>query len=276
MSEITVKGLKVIACHGVLKEEKVTPQPFIFDINMECDTSAAVACDDVSATVNYAEVCRLVTEYCLANGFNLIERLAYGAAFMLAEKFYALSAVTVTVHKPQAPVGLPFSDISVTERVERNGVVLSLGSNMGNKKAELDGALSDLSAIRGLTVLNVSKYLKTQPYGGAADGEFLNCAVTVDCLLTPRALLDEIHRIENGHGRVRTVRWGDRTLDMDIIFFGNKIIAEEGLCVPHPDYFNRTFVLQPLAEIAPDFVCPLKRKRIADLYGELKDGKNCN
>lgn len=265
MSEISVKGLKVTACHGVLPEEKIEPQPFVFDIDMECDTYAAALCDDVSKTVNYAEVCQTVTDFCVGNTFGLIETLAYKTAFLLAEKYPLITAVEVTVHKPEAPVGLPFDDISVTARVERNTVILSLGSSEGDKKATLDGAVAELNKLCGVTVLQVSDYIETAPYGGAAQNTFLNCAVKAECLLSPRGLLNKIHKIETEFGRVRKTRWGDRTLDMDIVFFGNKIIAEEGLCVPHPDYQNRAFVLTPLKQIVPDFVCPLFHKRIADM-----------
>lgn len=265
MNAITVKGLKVGARHGVLPEEKINPQPFVFDIGMDCDTYTAAVCDDVAKTVNYAEVCQTVTDFCKKNTFDLIETLAYKTAFLLAEKFPLLTKVRVAVHKPQAPVGLPFDDISVSAEVERNKVILSLGSNMGDRKAALDGAIKDLNALDGVKVLKVSDYIETQPYGGVADGLFLNCALLCECLLPPRALLNAIHRIESEHGRTREKRWGNRTLDIDIVFFGNKIIAEEGLCVPHPDYKNRAFVLEPLKQIAPDFVCPVSRKRMSDL-----------
>ncbi|MDE6690421.1 MAG: 2-amino-4-hydroxy-6-hydroxymethyldihydropteridine diphosphokinase [Clostridia bacterium] len=265
MSAITVKGLKVKARHGVLPEEKINPQPFVFDIEIDCDTYVAAVSDDVSMTVNYAEVCKAVTDYCVANTFGLIETLAYKTAFLLVEKFPLIKAVEVTVHKPKAPVGLPFDDISVTANVERNTVILSLGSSEGDKKATLDGAVKALGALDGVTVLKVSDYIETEPYGGAAQNKFLNCAVKAECLLSPRELLNKIHEIEAEFGRVREKRWDDRTLDIDIVFFGNKIIAEEGLCVPHPDYKNRAFVLTPLKQIVPDFVCPLFHKRIADM-----------
>lgn len=265
MNGISVKGLKVEARHGVLPGEKINPQPFVFDITMDCDTSVAALSDDVKDTVNYAEVCAFVTSYCKNNSFNLIEKLAYGAAYNIAESFPLVRAVEVTVHKPEAPVGLPFDDISVTARVERNTVVLSLGSSEGDRKSTLDGAIKALNALDGVKVLKVSDYIETEPYGGAAKNTFLNCALTAECLLSPRELLNKIHKTESDFGRVRSTRWGDRTLDIDIVFFGNKIIAEEGLCVPHPDYKNRAFVLAPLKQIVPDFVCPLFHTRMADI-----------
>ncbi len=265
MKDVEIKGLEVTACHGVLGSEKKNPQPFVFDISLDCDTETAAKGDDLSKTVNYAEVCALADSFCRHNSFNLIESLAYGAAFSIAEKFGCIKAAEVVVHKPQAPVGFPFSDVCVKARVERNAVVLSLGSSEGDKAANLNGAVNALSRVRGIKILKVSDFIETKPYGGAAKNTFLNGALTAECLLSPRELLDEIHKTEKQFGRVRKERWGDRTLDIDIVFFGNKIIEEYGLCVPHPDYINRDFVLIPVKQIAGDFVCPLRHKRVFEL-----------
>lgn len=265
MQKVKITGLEVIARHGVLAEEKVNAQPFVFDATIDCDFSAAAVNDDLSLTVNYAEACRALADFCKENCFNLIETLACRSARLLLEKFPVANRAEVTVHKPEAPIGLPFKDVSVTVAAERNKALLSLGSSAGDRKQTLDGALSALDGVDGVKLLKVSKYIETEPYGGAAKNMFLNCAAVAECLISPRQLLDEIHKIEKGFGRVRTVRWGDRTLDIDIVFFGDKVIAEEGLCVPHPDYLNRPFVLVPLKEIAPDFACPKTFKRIADM-----------
>lgn len=264
MNEITIKGLKVAACHGVLPSEKDNPQPFVFDAVLGLDTDAAADSDSVSDTVDYAGVCALLNSFCKDNSFNLIERLAQGAAFIIMEKHPALRYARVTVHKPQAPVGLPVEDIAVTVTVERNTVLLSLGASLSDKKAALDGAIDCLKDIRGVTVTRVSDYMESEPYGGVARNTFLNCAVAAECLLSPRTLLKEIHSIEEKFGRKRTVRWEDRTLDIDIIFFGNKIIEEEGLTIPHSDYKSRGFVLAPLKQIAPYFTCPLTHKKIIE------------
>ena len=265
MQKVKITGLEVTARHGVLAEEKVNAQPFVFDATIDCDFSAAALNDDLNLTVNYAEACQALTDFCKGNCFNLIETLACRSARLLLEKFPIANRAKVTVHKPEAPIGLPFKDVSVTAAAERNKALLSLGSSAGDRKQTLDGALSALDGVDGVKILKVSKYIETEPYGGAAKNMFLNCAAVAECLISPRRLLEEIHKIEKSFGRVRTVRWGDRTLDIDIVFFGDKAIAEEGLCVPHPDYLNRPFVLVPLKEIAPDFVCPKTFKRIADM-----------
>ncbi len=265
MSAVNIKGVKVSACHGVLDSEKCNPQLFVFDVAIDCDISGAAKSDDLTKTVDYARVCGIVTDFCKRNSFNLIERLARGAAYKVISAFKVAKSVTVTVHKPQAPIPLPFDDVSVTATVERNQAVLSLGSSEGDKAAKLKFAVDRLAATEGIEVEKVSSFIETAPYGGVAENKFLNCALLINCLLTPKELLEVIHSIEAEAGRVRTVRWGDRTLDIDIVFFGNKIIEEEGLCVPHPDYLNRDFVIMPLKEIVPDYVCPLTHKRVSDL-----------
>lgn len=96
--------------------------------------------------------------------------------------------------------------------------------------------------------------METAPYGGVAKNKFVNCAVCVQTFLPPHSLLDEINRIEQECGRVRDRRWDDRTLDIDIIFYGDKIICDERLTVPHCDYKNREFVKIPLKKIAPHLI----------------------
>lgn len=265
MNGIKIEGLKVTARHGVLAEEKTNPQPFVFDITLSVNTRPAALSDDVADTVNYAEACAAVTDFCQINCFNLIETLADGCARLLINKYQKATAVKVTVHKPEAPIGLPFTDVSVTATVERNTVALSLGTSMGDREKTLTGAIDALARVDGVRVIKVSPFVKSAPYGGVAKNEFINCALLAECILTPRELLDAVHQIEADFHRVRAERWGDRTLDIDIVFFGNKVIEEEGLCIPHPDYQNRPFVIEPLKQIAPDFTCPRLHRRVSDL-----------
>jgi 2-amino-4-hydroxy-6-hydroxymethyldihydropteridine diphosphokinase len=136
---------------------------------------------------------------------------------------------------------------------------------MGDREQTIKDGLTRLCETRGVTIKKVSSYIKTAPYGGVAKNEFVNCAAEVECLISPDALLNAIHEVEKAGGRVRGERWDDRTLDIDIVFFGDKIITESGLSIPHPDYKNRDFVLIPIKEIAPDFVCPDTRLRVSDL-----------
>jgi dihydroneopterin aldolase/2-amino-4-hydroxy-6-hydroxymethyldihydropteridine diphosphokinase len=268
MSEIIITNLKVVAKHGVFDKEKINSQPFLFDCVLEYDFEKAAENDDLNQTLDYGNIMQDISDFCLNNQFDLIETLCYRSAEMIINK-YSVKSVKMTVKKPNAPVDLDFENVGVSVHLKRRDVYLSLGSNLGDRKAILDSAVKTLSANRAIDLLQVSPYYENPPYGGVAKYPFINIAVKISTYLSPYALLDFIHATEAKENRNRDVRWGDRTLDIDIIFYGDEIINENGLTVPHSDYVNRDFVLVPLAEISPDFVCPLKRQRISELLKQL-------
>lgn len=247
--KISITELEVVACHGVLDFEKVNPQKFVFDVCIEVDDVAAYG-DDISATVNYAEVCALIEKITKGNVFNLIEKLACECAFAILENFDKAQAVRVKCAKPQAPLAQKFSSIAAETELERVRAYLSLGSSVGDRRGALDKAIKLLGETRGIKVEKVSPYIETPPYGGVAKNAFLNCAARVGTFLPPHKLLDEIHGIEDALGRERGKRWDDRTADIDIIFYGDRRICDERLTVPHPDWENRDFVKIPLAAVA--------------------------
>lgn len=252
MNKVLIRGLEITACHGVNDFEKVEPQPFIFDADITTDFYSAAKDDDVNKTVNYSHACKAINEVATSNVFNLIEKLAYECVYILFERFPCATEISLTVWKPQAPMKRKFENVGVTVRLKRVKAFLSLGSSIGDKKNALDTAIRKLDETRGIKVEKVSEYIKTQPYGGVAKNEFLNCAARISTFLTPHALLEEIHRIEAECGRVRDKRWDDRTLDIDIIFYGNESVRDEVLIIPHRDWENRDFVKTPLKSIAPE------------------------
>jgi 2-amino-4-hydroxy-6-hydroxymethyldihydropteridine diphosphokinase len=148
--------------------------------------------------------------------------------------------------------------------------LIGLGSNVGDRKAHLERAVAALAETPGVVLRAVSSYHETTPAGGpAGQGAFLNAAAAVETTLAPRQLLDFCHAIEADSGRVREVRWGERTLDVDLLLFGDETIDEPGLVVPHPRMAVRRFVLAPMTEVAPEAVDPLTRRTVADLLANL-------
>jgi 2-amino-4-hydroxy-6-hydroxymethyldihydropteridine diphosphokinase len=129
---------------------------------------------------------------------------------------------------------------------------LSLGSNLGDRRERLAEAVGSL----GGSVTRVSPLYETDPVGGPEQGRFLNCIVELDTDLSARELLAVCHRLESAAQRVRTQRWGPRTLDVDIIWIDGVTVDEPDLQVPHPRWLERTFVLAPLADLAPELVDP--------------------
>ena len=138
--------------------------------------------------------------------------------------------------------------------------VLALGSNLGDRGALLEAAITDIAAIPGVTLLKRSSIIETpalKPDGIDFDAPpYLNAVVTIRTTLMPQQLLDAVNAIEADHGRVRVERWGDRTLDIDIITIGPMQVHTDTLTVPHPRAHERDFVLRPWLEVEPNAVLP--------------------
>lgn len=159
-------------------------------------------------------------------------------------------------------------------RIEADAVI-AIGSNLGDRAATFSAALRALAEAEGIEVTAISTPIETvavRPDGEDPDAPaYLNAVVLVRTTLAPRALLSLLHEIEREHGRVRGERWGDRTLDLDIIDYAGMLSSTADLTLPHPRAHERTFVLRPWAEVAPEAVLP-GRGRIADLLAALEDG----
>lgn len=144
---------------------------------------------------------------------------------------------------------------------------VALGTNLGSLKENLDEALKRL-ADKGMSIIKVSSYIDTDPYGVTDQPRFLNAVCEVQTELSSQELLKILLETELEMGRVRLRHWGERIIDLDLIFYGDEIINAPNLIVPHPDMQNRDFVLRPLFEIAPEKMHPVLKKTIARLWQE--------
>ncbi len=151
-----------------------------------------------------------------------------------------------------------------------NRVFLLLGSNLGNRQRYLQQAIEMIS-IHIALVKNTSSIYETQSWGKTDAPDYLNQVVMLETVIPASELLRKILDIELMLGRRREEKWGSRTIDIDILFYGDEIIDEENLQVPHPELHNRRFTLEPLAEIAPGLLHPLLKKTILEVKNELKD-----
>ena len=133
---------------------------------------------------------------------------------------------------------------------------IGLGSNLGDKAGYLNKALELLDVAPGVRVKKVASFYRTEPLGVTGQDWFLNTVAEIETDLSPEALLDLLLDVEAQLGRVRTERWGPRTLDLDLLLFGEEEIQSARLTVPPPRLAGRAFVLVPLAELAPDLVIP--------------------
>ncbi|MHC4957075.1 MAG: 2-amino-4-hydroxy-6-hydroxymethyldihydropteridine diphosphokinase [Planctomycetota bacterium] len=142
---------------------------------------------------------------------------------------------------------------------------LGLGSNLGDRRRFLERAVERLPG-----VVAVSGFIETDPVGGPPQGRYLNAAVVIETGLEPKPLLDLALSIERESGRERTgERWGPRPLDIDILLYGDRVVDQPGLTVPHPRLAERAFALGPLREIAPDWVVPGTGRTVTELHADL-------
>ncbi|QPB42331.1 2-amino-4-hydroxy-6-hydroxymethyldihydropteridine diphosphokinase [Rodentibacter haemolyticus] len=149
-----------------------------------------------------------------------------------------------------------------------NTVYIALGSNLNTPVEQLNNALKAIDNLAQTNLIAVSAFYQSKPLGPQDQPDYVNAVAKIETQLAPLALLDELQRIENEQGRVRLRRWGERTLDLDILLYGNEIIRNERLTVPHYDMHNREFVIVPLLEIAPDLTFPngLNLSELADNF----------
>ena len=331
---IRLIGLGGVGRHGVLDEERRDGQTFLADVLMHVDTREAATSDDLTATVNYAVVARGVVDVLEGESVNLIETLAARIADVALAQPRVVE-VEVTVHKPEAPVGVPFTDVQVTIRrggfshagaadsrreaagvplmgddvgpagapsvpvmaaaapgaavipvagvdegvpapEERPGadagsdplsaepdvpvdVVLALGGNIGDVRATLRAAIGDMDELPEFTIRTVSPLARTaavlQP-DAVPQPDHLNTVVLATTTLSPLGLLEMVHALETKHGRQRQERWGERTLDVDIIMYDGVSSSDPKLSLPHPLANERAFVLVPWAQADPSAFLP--------------------
>jgi 2-amino-4-hydroxy-6-hydroxymethyldihydropteridine diphosphokinase len=148
---------------------------------------------------------------------------------------------------------------------------LSLGSNVGDRAANLNTALARLGELG--SVVAVSSFYETEPVELTAQPWFLNCAVALDTEKMPKQLLAGVLEIEQGMGRKRLQKKGPRTIDIDILLFGTSIVETQGLTIPHPALHERRFVLEPLAEIAPEVRHPVFKRTVREMRDALPAGQ---
>ena len=246
---ITLTGLRARGRHGVFDFEKRDGQEFVVDVELRADLSVAGASDDLADTVNYAEVAQA------EGALGQSKALALDAHNLEARN---KSVAAVTVHKPAAPIPHTFDDVSVRlVRAREAAFVVALGANLGDRAATLTEAVAAVRGLPGVSVTAVSALVETDPVGGPEQGDYLNAVLVGRTSRRPEDLLAELHRIEARHGRARTVRWGERTLDLDLIQFGtpgtpNEVrSADPALLLPHPRASERGFVLLPWLDADP-------------------------
>ncbi|MEO7422103.1 MAG: 2-amino-4-hydroxy-6-hydroxymethyldihydropteridine diphosphokinase [Ornithinibacter sp.] len=262
VDRIVLSGVRGRGHHGVFEHERRDGQDFVVDVSIGVDLAPAGASDDLADTVNYGEIGAAVLARIEGEPFDLIERLAEVVASD-ALVHAGVEEVTVTVHKPQAPVGVPFGDVTVTVTRRRRPlpVVIALGANLPrgeqDPRESLDAAVLALRDDVGLSALRCSGVFDTDPVGDPDQPTYVNAVATALTTMSPGLLLATLHEVEARFGRTREVRWGARTLDLDLIQYGDPhagsdVVSDRPhLTLPHPRAHERAFVLLPWLDVDP-------------------------
>lgn len=270
MDQIKITNLKVFAHHGVFLEETRDGQDFFVNAELFLDCRKAGKSDDLEDSINYGEVCHFITKYLQENTFLLIEAAVEHLTESMLLSMPGLEKVKIELCKPNAPIGLPFENVSVTMERGWHTAYVAVGSNMGDKEKYMKDGIGELRSYPQVVVERVSDFIRTAPYGGVEQDDFLNGAVKIRTLFTPEELLKVLHAAEQKAGRKREIHWGPRTLDLDIIFYDKLVYEDDDLIIPHVDMANRNFVLEPLMELCPNYRHPVLGKTVRELLDCLK------
>ncbi|WP_069998663.1 2-amino-4-hydroxy-6-hydroxymethyldihydropteridine diphosphokinase [Cellulosilyticum sp. I15G10I2] len=270
MDKIYIQNLEVFAHHGVFEEEKRLGQKFLISMVLTLDLRSAALSGDLKQSVHYGELCEGVEAFFKETSYDLIETAAEKTAEFVLQKYPGLQSIKLTIKKPWAPILKSVDYVAVEITRGWHTAYIGLGSNIGDKEANLKEALKHLAHHPSIRGVRCSSFIETEPWGYLNQEKFLNAATELRTLLTPKELMGELLRIEQLLKRERTIKWGPRTIDLDLLLYDDLVTHEDYVTVPHPRIEERAFVLEPLCELAPMVIHPLLGTRLFQLLEALK------
>lgn len=271
MDKIYIKDLEIFAFHGAIPEEKVLGQKFVLSFELDVDLRKAGKTDDLTKTVHYGELAQKVEEEFTKTSYDLIEKAAEEICEFVLLSYPLVKKVKLLLVKPWAPTRKHLEHVAVELERKWSKVYIAAGANLGDKEETLKEAIAKIDERKDCVVTKVSNFYITDPVGYENQDKFVNCVFEINTLQTPSELMDTLLSIEAEFKRERIIRWGPRTLDLDIIFYDDVISYDEHILIPHPRAHERQFVMKPMCDINPYFVHPVYRKRVMDISSELGD-----
>ena len=268
---ITITNMKVFAHHGVLPEETKNGQDFFLNAKVYVDMRKAGLSDNLEDALDYNELCIFLQEVFKEKTFQLIEAAAEYTVQEIMVHFRNIQAMQLEVRKPHAPVMYPPEDISVTIYREWHKVYLSFGSNFENALGYINEGMHYVKEPYAVRKFRRSELIKTKPYGPVPQDDFINGCIEIETYMDPEELITYIREIEDYFERDRSIRWGPRPFDLDIIFFDDWVYNSDMLTIPHVEMQNRMFVLGPLSELCPGFRHPILGKTVMQMKQELEE-----
>ena len=269
MDKIHIKDLEIIGFHGAIPEEKVLGQKFVLSFELDVDLRQAGKNDDLTKTVHYGELAQKVEEEFTKTSYDLIEKAAEEICEFVLLNYPLVKKVKLLLKKPWAPTRKHVEYVAVEIERKWNKVYIAAGSNLGDKEETLKEAIYIIDKRKDCVVTKVTNFYTTDPVGYEDQDQFVNCVFEINTLQTPSELMDTLLEVEKDFKRERIIRWGPRTLDLDIIFYNDIISYDEHILIPHPRAHERQFVMKPMCDINPYYVHPIYRKRVMDISSEL-------
>lgn len=269
MDKIFIKDFEIFAKHGVFNEEKNLGQKFILSIELGMDLRKAGVTGDLNETVNYGELCLKIEREFTREKYDLIETAAEKTAEFILLEYERVKSVKLLLKKPWAPIGRHVEYAAVEIERAWHTVYVGMGSNMGDKEKNLKDAIKLIEDSSKSKVTKISKFYTTKPVGYLEQDDFLNCAIEVKTILSPKEFMTALLEFEKNLKRERIIHWGPRTIDLDILMYDNLVTSEEDYIIPHPRMSERLFVIEPLCDIAPYLVHPILNRRMIDIKAEL-------
>lgn len=269
MDKMYIKDLEIYGFHGVNEEEKNMGQKFLISAQLYMDLRAPGKSDDLSKTVNYAELCWEIEEVFKRKKYDLIEKTVEEVSKYILLNYDLIKRVKLMVKKPWAPIGKPVKYVAVEVDRSWHTAYIGVGSNIGDKERNIRLAIEKLDLSEDIKVTKVANMYVTKPVGYTEQDDFLNTALEIKTLLPPRELIKFLLKVEKELKRERIIKWGPRTIDLDILLYDNLVTCDEDVILPHPRMHERMFVLKPLCDIASFVMHPVLNKRIYELYEDL-------
>ena len=276
MDHLRMVDMEFYGYTGCLPEEKEKGQTFVVTVDMACNRIPGAMTDNLNDTINYAEVYDRIKEYVTPSKGDLIENLAYEIGGIVLKCSDIPDEVTVTVSKPEAPVVGIFKTMETVitrNRVQmskmKHKAYLSLGSNMGDKEQYLKEAAKCLLKSGHVEITKAGGLYETEPVGYDDQPYFYNTCLEIMTDLEPEELLNLTSQIELDLHRVRTIKNGPRTIDIDILLYDDLTINTERLIVPHPRMHERAFVICPLKDIM-DYDGPVPEGKDVKFIGQFE------
>ena len=264
-----IRELELFGFHGVFEEEKRLGQKFILSLELDLDLKSAGKTGDLTKSVHYGELCEKVDKEFVRESYELIETVALNLADFILNEYRIIRGVKVFLKKPWAPVRKHLDTVEIMIERKRHTAYIGLGSNMGDKEKYLKEAINKISKEKNIQIGKQSSFIITEPWGYLDQEDFLNSVIEIETTLEPEELMDLLLKIEEELDRERKIKWGPRTIDLDIIMYDDLISSNEKVILPHPRMHERDFVLKSLNEIAPYLMHPVLNKRVFTLLDEI-------